>query len=89
MKSVSISEFRKQVQELLKHVPAEGLLITKRGKPLAKVTPAGVGDWIGSMKGKLRIKGDIFSTGIRWEAERGLIDGKPLAASPRRARHEP
>lgn len=74
MKSLNVSEFRKQALDLLEHLPPEGVLITKRGKPLAKVTPVGLGDWIGSMKGKLHIKGDIFSTGIRWEAE----DGKYL-----------
>jgi hypothetical protein len=30
--------------DLLDHLPPEGVLITKRSKPLAKVVPAGVGD---------------------------------------------
>ena len=79
MKSLNVSEFRKQALDLLQHLPPEGVLITKRGKPLAKIVPAGVSDWIGSMKGKLRIKGDIFSAGIRWDAEDGKYlpeDGK-------------
>jgi antitoxin (DNA-binding transcriptional repressor) of toxin-antitoxin stability system len=71
VKSLNVSEFPKNALDLLEHLPPEGVLITKRGKPLAKVVPAGVGDWIGSMKGKLHIKGDIFSTGIRWDAEDG------------------
>lgn len=26
--------------------------------------------WQGALKGKVRIKGDIFSTGVEWEATR-------------------
>jgi antitoxin (DNA-binding transcriptional repressor) of toxin-antitoxin stability system len=45
--------------------------ITKRGKPVAKVIPIGSGcaALIGSMKGRLNIKGELLSTGIRWNAE--------------------
>jgi antitoxin (DNA-binding transcriptional repressor) of toxin-antitoxin stability system len=80
VKSLNVSEFRKQALDLLEHLPPEGVLITKRGKPLAKVVPmrSNIADLIGSMKGKLHIKGDIFSTGIRWEAEDGKIDGEPI-----------
>jgi antitoxin (DNA-binding transcriptional repressor) of toxin-antitoxin stability system len=80
VKSLNVSEFRKNALDLLEHLPPEGVLITKRGKPLAKVVPmrSNIADLIGSMKGKLQIKGDIFSTGIRWEAEEGKIDGEPI-----------
>jgi prevent-host-death family protein len=85
VKSLNVSEFRKRALDLLEHVPPEGVVITKRGKPLAKVLPlrSNVADLIGSMKGEIEIRGDIFSTGIRWEAEQGLLDGKPLKR-PRR-----
>lgn len=78
MQSLNISEFRAQALDLLDHLPPEGIVITKRGKPLAKVIPAksSYGDWIGSLKGVLKIRGDIMSTGIEWEADKGLIDGK-------------
>jgi prevent-host-death family protein len=47
------------------------ILITKRGKPVAKLIPFGTdsGDLIGRLRGKLRIRGDILSTGLRWDAE--------------------
>jgi antitoxin (DNA-binding transcriptional repressor) of toxin-antitoxin stability system len=53
-------------------VDPEGIVITKRGKPVAKLIPFGAGsaDLIGSLKGKLRIKGEILSTGIKWDAQR-------------------
>ena len=70
-RSLNVSEFRKQALRLLDHLPPEGVLITRRGKPLARLTPVqeGLGDWIGSMKGKFAVKGDIFSTGDAWDAD--------------------
>jgi antitoxin (DNA-binding transcriptional repressor) of toxin-antitoxin stability system len=39
MEDLPITEFRRQCLSLLEHLPPEGLLITKHGKPVAKVTP--------------------------------------------------
>jgi antitoxin (DNA-binding transcriptional repressor) of toxin-antitoxin stability system len=41
------------------------------GKPVARLIPIGSGraDLIGSMKGKVQVKGAVFSTGIKWDAE--------------------
>ena len=39
MQDLPITEFRRQCLSLLEHLPPEGLLITKHGKPVAKVTP--------------------------------------------------
>jgi prevent-host-death family protein len=39
MKDLSITEFRRQCLALLENVPDEGIIITKRGRPLARVTP--------------------------------------------------
>ena len=70
-KTLNVSEFRKEALRLLDHLPPEGVLITKRGKPLARLTPVheNLGSWIGSMKGKFEVKGDILSTGDRWNAD--------------------
>ena len=56
---------------LLDNLDADGILITKRGKPVARLIPEGSGcsALIGSMKGKITIKGDLFSTGEKWNAE--------------------
>ena len=66
MRRIGASKFREQSLSLLDDLGAEGIVITKRGKPVAKVIPIGSGcaALIGSMKGKLKIKGDIMSTGI-------------------------
>ena len=49
----------------------EGIVITKHGKPVARLIPerTNCASLIGSIKGKIRIKGDILSTGIEWDAE--------------------
>ncbi len=72
MKQVSASKFKEQCLALLDRVDPEGIVVTKRGKPVAKLIPFGAdsADMIGSLKRKLRIKGEILSTGIRWDAER-------------------
>jgi prevent-host-death family protein len=36
---LSITEFRRQCLALLEHLPEDGIVVTKRGKPLARVTP--------------------------------------------------
>nr|MBA2334744.1 type II toxin-antitoxin system prevent-host-death family antitoxin [Blastocatellia bacterium] len=50
----------------------EGIVVEKRGKPIAKVIPVGPADnsgLIDSMKGIIKVSGDIFSTGVKWNAE--------------------
>lgn len=71
MKEISAEEFKEQCLALLDNLDAEGLLVTKRGTPVARVIPYREqdGDHIGSLRGKMKIKGDIFTTGIRWDAE--------------------
>ena len=71
MKSVPAAQFKAQCLSLLDRVGPEGIVITKHGKPVAKLIPiaADTAALIGSLKGKLTIKGDILSTGVRWNAE--------------------
>jgi prevent-host-death family protein len=66
MRRISASKFREQCLSLLDDLGAEGIVITKRGKPVAKVIPieSGCAALIGSMEGKLKIRGNLLSTGI-------------------------
>ena len=67
-KTVSASEFRAKVFRLLDHLGPEGMIISKRGRPIARVMPVATVDnakTIGSMKGKIIVKGDLFSTGVK------------------------
>ncbi len=67
MEEVSISEFKAKCLALLEQVrkTKKPLRITRHGKPIAEVVPPSpVLDhtaWIGSMKGKMEILGDIIS----------------------------
>jgi prevent-host-death family protein len=71
MLNVNASKFKEQCLSLLDHLDPEGIVITKHGKPLARLMPIGSGcaDLIGSMRGRIKITGDISSTGIEWDAE--------------------
>lgn len=67
MEEVSISEFKAKCLAIVDRVnkTRKPVLITRRGKPLAEVIPAAPRkdnmDWIGSMKGKMEILGDLVS----------------------------
>jgi prevent-host-death family protein len=74
MKTINASEFKAKCLRILEQIEPQGILITKRGRPIARVIPAGIVDnssLIGSMKNSICIKGDIFSTGVRWDVESG------------------
>ena len=71
MRQINASKFREQCLSLLDNLQPEGVIVTKHGKPVAKLIPIGsdCASLIGSLKGMIEIKGDIFSTGQRWNAE--------------------
>lgn len=69
---MTATEFKAKCLKLLDNLDPKGITLTKRGRPIAKVTPIPATNnakLIGSLKGKVAIKGDIFSTGIKWDAE--------------------
>jgi|GEM_PF-3684068 len=71
MRTMAIEEFLAHFDDLIENIPAEGILVLREGKPLAKIVPARVDNshLIGIARG-MEIKGDIFSTEITWDAER-------------------
>ena len=71
MKQIAAAKFKEQCLALLDQVGTEGIIITKRGKPVAKLIPisAESSSLIGSLKGRLTIKGPILSTDTKWNAE--------------------
>jgi len=71
-KTVSASEFKAKCLKILDRLGPEGVTVTKRGQPVAKVTPLQKKtgkDFYGCMAGKIIIKGDIFSAAVKWDAE--------------------
>jgi prevent-host-death family protein len=71
MQKINASKFKEQCLALLENLEPEGILITKHGKPVARLVPASsdCAELIGSMKDKIQIHGNILSTGIKWDAE--------------------
>ena len=71
MQNVNVSKFKEQCLSILENLDSEGIIVTKRGKPLARVLPASAdcAEIIGSMKDKIKIRGNILSTGIKWDAQ--------------------
>lgn len=71
MKTMGAAKFKEQCLALLDHLDDEGLVITKRGRPIARVVryEREFADFIGCLHGKLDIRGEIMSTGARWDAD--------------------
>jgi prevent-host-death family protein len=71
MKQIAAAKFKEQCLSLLDAVGPDGIVITKRGKPVAKLIPIGAesASLIGSLADKLKIRGDVLSTGVRWNAQ--------------------
>jgi prevent-host-death family protein len=74
MKKIAAGEFKARCLTLMEDVRStrEPLIITKRGKPVAKLVPADdTGrEFIGRLKGVIRVVGDIESPIDGWESSR-------------------
>ncbi len=77
MKTIAISEFKATCLALLENVRTSGepILVTKRGKPIAEVSPpsrgAGKRRRLGAMAGTGRVAGDLVAPALdptAWEA---------------------
>ena len=70
MKTIAAAKFKEQCLSLLDHLDADGLIVTKHGRAVARVMPMAraSADLIGALRGRLKITGDLTSTGVRWEA---------------------
>ena len=67
MKTIEAANFKEQCLTLLDDMDAEGLIVTKHGKPVARMVPyTSQADLIGSLRHKVKVKGDVFTTGLQW-----------------------
>ena len=67
MKTVGAAKFKEQCLSLIDHLDPEGLVVTKHGKPVARVLPyeRRFAPLIGSLRDKIGIHGDIMTTAVR------------------------
>lgn len=71
-KVLTATEFKAKCLRILENLGPTGVVVTKRGQPIAKVTPVAtvnIDKFYGCMKGKIVIKGNLFSTGRKWHAQ--------------------
>ena len=72
MTTIDAEKFKEQCLALLDELDDDGLVITRRGKPVAKVVPmpSHPMDFIGALPDIIvDPNDDVLSTGIAWEAE--------------------
>lgn len=71
MKTIGAAKFKEQCLALLDRLDVEGLVVTKHGKPVARVIPYDqqCADLIGSLRDKIKVRGDLLTTGVRWDAD--------------------
>ncbi len=68
MKMIEAGKFKEQCLALLDDLDADGLIVTKHGKPVARVVPytSNEANLIGSLRHKVKVNGDVFTTGLQW-----------------------
>lgn len=71
MKTVTADEFKERCLTLLDELDRENIIITRHGKPIARLVPyeGQSADLIGSLSHKIKVHGDIFTTGLHWDAD--------------------
>jgi antitoxin (DNA-binding transcriptional repressor) of toxin-antitoxin stability system len=70
MKTIPAAKFKEQCLAILDHLDAEGVIVTKFGKPVARLIPIerASADLIGSLRGRIIVHGDLQSTGESWDS---------------------
>ena len=72
-KTIGAAKFKEQCLSILDDLDAEGIVVTKHGRPVARITPIAQtnAEFLKSLTGdKVKVKGDIMSTGVQWDATR-------------------
>ena len=72
---IGAAKFKEQCLTLLDNMDTKGLVITKHGRPVARVIPypENPGALIGCLKGKISVDGDLLSTRPSWDVNDRLL----------------
>ncbi len=70
-KTMGVARFKEQCLAVIDALDADGIVITKHGRPVARLLPieSSSSELIGALADVLEITGDILSTGAAWNAE--------------------
>ena len=69
---MTMTDFKAKCLRLVDDLGPSGIVLTKRGRPVARVIPAGATsnrDLIGALEGKIKVRGNVMSTGVKWHAQ--------------------
>lgn len=71
MKKIPAAKFKAQCLAILDRLGPEGVVVTKHGRPVARVLPVreSSAELIGALRGQVTIKSDLLSTGLAWDAD--------------------
>lgn len=63
MSTIGAAQFKREFLAILDRLGPEGIVITKHGKPVAKLVPIETesGSLIGRLAGKIRVHGDLVT----------------------------
>jgi prevent-host-death family protein len=66
MVKIAAARFKEQCLAILDRLGPEGIVITRHGKPVARLLPVerAAADLIGSLRGRIRVTGEVRSTGV-------------------------
>lgn len=69
MRKIGTAKFKECCLALLDDLTPEGVIITKHGKPVARLIPFGQegAELIGCLRDKIEVHGDLESTGATWD----------------------
>jgi len=70
MKRIAAARFKEQCLSIIDRLDPQGIVITKHGRPVARVLPIehASAELVGSLRGRIRVTGDLLSTGVKWKA---------------------
>ena len=71
MNVIDEAKFKEQCLTLLDNLGSDGLIITRRGRPFARLLPLEPHDaeLIDSLRDKIIVRGDVLSTRVDWDAD--------------------